>query len=220
MPRSKYPVKFKLALVQDVLSGQGRIQVARKYDVPVETLKDWLDAFRSGRLGGEATGAIELARLRLENLQHHGFEISMSRKACPTDNPAMESFFATLEKEEIAGAEYATFEEVHQRIGHFIEKIYNPIRLHSSLDYRSPIMFESQQNQTQALSPYPPTTVQNEGRIPQAGGDCPGYFIDRGCRRGQDHDAGESCPEMARFREGCARNYRASRHGTGACRRL
>jgi len=70
MPRSKYPVKFKLAVVQEVLSGQGRVQVARKYDVPVETLKDWIDAFRSGRLGGEATGgAVELARLRLENLQ-------------------------------------------------------------------------------------------------------------------------------------------------------
>jgi len=70
MPRSKYPIKFKVALVQEVLSGQGRIQVARKYDVPPDTLKDWLDAFRSGRLGGEATGgAVELARLRLENLQ-------------------------------------------------------------------------------------------------------------------------------------------------------
>ena len=70
MPRSKYPVKFKLAVVQEVLSGQGRAQVARKYDVPPETLKDWLAAFRSGRLGGEATGgAVELARLRLENLQ-------------------------------------------------------------------------------------------------------------------------------------------------------
>ncbi len=69
MPRSKYPIKFKLALVQEVLSGQGRIQVARKYDVPAETLKDWLGAFRSGRLGGETTGANELARLRLENLQ-------------------------------------------------------------------------------------------------------------------------------------------------------
>ena len=69
MPRSKYPVKFKLALVQEVLSGQGRVQVARKYDIPVETLKDWLAAFRSGRLGGEATGANDLARLRLENLQ-------------------------------------------------------------------------------------------------------------------------------------------------------
>jgi len=70
MPQSKYPMKFKLAVVQEVLSGQGRSQVARKYEVPVETLKDWLEAFRTGRLGGEATGgATELARLRLENLQ-------------------------------------------------------------------------------------------------------------------------------------------------------
>jgi len=29
MPHSKYPVKFKLAVVQEILSSQGRIQVAR-----------------------------------------------------------------------------------------------------------------------------------------------------------------------------------------------
>ncbi|MBU1937029.1 hypothetical protein KKG05_06480, partial [bacterium] len=50
----------------------------------------------------------------------------------------------------------------------FIEKIYNPIRLHSSLDYRSPIMFENQQTQT--LGPNPPTPVQTKGRIPLTGG--------------------------------------------------
>ncbi len=100
-------------------------------------------------------------------LQHHGFEISMSRKACPTDNPVMESFFATLKKEEICGAEYATLDEAHRHIGRFIEKIYNPIRLHSSLDYRSPIMFENQQTQT--LGPNPPTPVQTKGRIPKRG---------------------------------------------------
>ncbi|MFH1010827.1 MAG: IS3 family transposase, partial [bacterium] len=103
-------------------------------------------------------------------LKHHGFEISMSRKACPTDNPVMESFFATLKKEEISGAEYATLDEAQRRIGRFIDKIYNPIRLHSALNYRSPMMFETNQNQTQALDSYPPTPVQFEGRIPFTGG--------------------------------------------------
>jgi putative transposase len=104
-------------------------------------------------------------------LKHHGLEISMSRKGCPTDNPVMESFFATLKKEEIFGAEYATLDEARRRIGRFIEKIYNPIRLHSALDYRSPIMVETNQTQPQTLDSYPPTPVQFEGRIPRAGGN-------------------------------------------------
>ena len=103
-------------------------------------------------------------------LKHHGFEISMSRKACPTDNPVMESFFATLKKEEIFGAEYSTLEEAQRRIGRFIEKIYNPIRLHSALAYRSPDMFETQSTQTLSLIAYPPIPVQIEGRIPFHGG--------------------------------------------------
>lgn len=100
-------------------------------------------------------------------LQHHGFDISMSRKACPTDNPVMESFFATLKKEEIFGAEYPTLDVARQHISRFIEKIYNPIRLHSALNYRSPMMFEMQQTQT--LNPYTPTPVQIEGRSPACG---------------------------------------------------
>ncbi len=99
-------------------------------------------------------------------LQHHGFDISMSRKACPTDNPVIESFFATIKKEEIDGVEYATLDEARRHVGRFIEKIYNPIRLHSALDYRSPIRYENIQKQTQTLDPYPPSPVQFEGRIP------------------------------------------------------
>jgi len=101
-------------------------------------------------------------------LQRHGVDISLSRKACPTDNPAMESFFATLKKEEIEAADYATFDQAQRRIGRFLEKIYNPIRLHSALGYRSPMMFEKEQTQPPTLDAYPPSPVQIEGRIPQA----------------------------------------------------
>ena len=38
--------------------------------------------------------------------------------------------------------EYGTFEDAHENIWHFIEKVYNKKRLHSALDYRSPDQFE------------------------------------------------------------------------------
>ena len=42
--------------------------------------------------------------------------------------------------------EYDNFEEALQRITHFIEKVYNSKRLHSSLGYMPPEEFENKFN--------------------------------------------------------------------------
>jgi transposase-like protein len=92
MSSKRYPLSFKQAMVQEILSGHHRSAVARKYDLSAETLKDWVEQFRSGRLGGEATGAdavSELSRLRLENFQlrqlasQQALEISFLKKHQP-----------------------------------------------------------------------------------------------------------------------------------------
>jgi transposase-like protein len=92
MAPQRYPLEFKRALVQEVLSGHRRSQVARKYDLSAETLQDWIEQFRAGRLGGEATGtdaAAELSRLRLENFQlrqlasQQALEIAFLKKRQP-----------------------------------------------------------------------------------------------------------------------------------------
>ena len=68
--------------------------------------------------------------------------ISMSRTANPYDNAQMESFFKTLKYEEVHLANYQTYDDVVQRIPHFIEQVYNSKRLHSALGYLPPVQYE------------------------------------------------------------------------------
>jgi putative transposase len=39
-------------------------------------------------------------------------------------------------------SEYRDLADAYARIGEFLEEIYNQKRLHSALDYRSPVAFE------------------------------------------------------------------------------
>ena len=74
----------------------------------------------------------------IEELEKHGFRISMSRKGNPYDNAMAESFMKTLKVEEVYINEYRNFKEAQNNIEHFIKIVYNSKRLHSSLCYRTP----------------------------------------------------------------------------------
>jgi putative transposase len=75
-------------------------------------------------------------------LSHHGITCSMSRRADCWDNAPMESFFASLKKELIHDANFATREEAQAAIFEYIEVFYNGQRRHSSLGYVSPAEYE------------------------------------------------------------------------------
>ena len=50
----------------------------------------------------------------------------------------------TLKAEEANGKAYVDLEDARANISAFIDDIYNADRLHSALDYKSPIAFEAQ----------------------------------------------------------------------------
>ena len=75
-------------------------------------------------------------------LAGHGIECSMSRRGNCWDNAVMESFFASLKKELVHRECYRDRQEAKASLFEYIEVFYNRIRLHSSLDYRSPAEYE------------------------------------------------------------------------------
>jgi transposase InsO family protein len=79
----------------------------------------------------------------VQRLESYGMTNSMSRPGNPYDNAWAESFMKTLKVEEVDGRRYRNFDHAKSCIGTFIEEIYNQQRLHSALDYRSPVEFEA-----------------------------------------------------------------------------
>ena len=67
---------------------------------------------------------------------------SMSRKGNCYDNAPMESFFKTFKTEEVYHENYESHEQAVRAANDYIERFYNPKRLHSALDYISPTEFE------------------------------------------------------------------------------
>jgi putative transposase len=80
----------------------------------------------------------------VKQLEAASITISMSRPGNPWDNAWAESFMKTLKVEEVDGRRYRNFDHATSMIGSFIEEMYNEQRLHSALDYLSPVEFEAQ----------------------------------------------------------------------------
>jgi transposase InsO family protein len=74
-----------------------------------------------------------------------GVRQSMGAVGSCYDNAVAESFFATLECELFARRRFHTLDDARRSIFEFIEGWYNTRRLHSTLHYRSPMMFEKDQ---------------------------------------------------------------------------
>jgi putative transposase len=98
---------------------------------------------RPGLLHHTDQGPQYMSLLYRAMLVAHGVTVSMSRKGNCYDNAAMESFFSTLKNELIHDRDYRSREEAQTEIFEYIEFFYNRQRLHQSLDYVSPVQFES-----------------------------------------------------------------------------
>lgn len=88
-------------------------------------------------------------------LEAAGVIPSMSRGGCPYDNAKAESFMKTLKTEEVDGSAYRDLVDAQAHVCDFIEQVYNKTRLHSALDYQSPVEFE----QARLWTAIPPPTA-------------------------------------------------------------
>jgi len=75
-------------------------------------------------------------------LAEMGCQVSMNRTGECYDNASMESFFATL-KTECVTRQFTTRTQARWTIFEYLEGWYNRQRLHSSLNYLSPVEFEA-----------------------------------------------------------------------------
>ena len=74
-------------------------------------------------------------------LQEHGMRCSMSRKGNCWDNAPTERFFGSLKRERVSWRAYHDLREVQRDVSSYM-LYYNTRRLHSTLNYRTPVAYE------------------------------------------------------------------------------
>jgi transposase InsO family protein len=84
-----------------------------------------------------------------QHLTQRNIQISMAAVGKAWENGYAERWMRTLKEEEVYLAEYETYADALKNIGHFIDRVYNKKRIHSSLGDLSPAEFEAQWKATQ-----------------------------------------------------------------------
>jgi putative transposase len=74
----------------------------------------------------------------------------MASVGCPEENGYAERWMRTLKEDHVSLSEYRDFWDAHAQIGHFIEEVYQSKRVHSSLGYLPPAIFEERWCRQQA----------------------------------------------------------------------
>ncbi len=106
------------------------------------TMAIWRRRPRAGLIHHSDRGVQYASRAFRKLLRAHGILGSMSRKGDCWDNAVVESFFGSLKSERLFWQHYPTRHAAQNDIVDYIAMFYNPLRLHSYLDYKSPDQYE------------------------------------------------------------------------------
>jgi putative transposase len=103
---------------------------------------------RPGLVHHSDQGSQYVSLLFGERCREAGIEISMGCTSAH-DNAVAESFFASLTKDLLRRRALRNRTEARTAVFDYIETFYNPLRLHSTLDYRSPVDYEKMKEEEQ-----------------------------------------------------------------------
>jgi putative transposase len=79
-----------------------------------------------------------------ELLKKCGIQISMAEVGQPTQNGYAERLMRTIKEEEVDLSDYQDYHDAYHQIRQFLEDVYMRKRVHSSLNYLTPVEFEIQ----------------------------------------------------------------------------
>jgi transposase InsO family protein len=85
-------------------------------------------------------------------LKQHGMICSMSRKGNCWDNAPVERFFSSLKREWTGDQLYKTRQAAIADVREYVAVYYNSKRLHSTLDYKTPMDYEKDLNKVSEIS--------------------------------------------------------------------
>lgn len=79
----------------------------------------------------------------IQVLRAHKVQISMASVGKPEENGYAERLMRTIKEEEVELSEYNDLDDARAQIGQFLEDVYMTKRIHSALDYATPVEFEA-----------------------------------------------------------------------------
>ena len=97
-------------------------------------------------------------------LEAHGAVQSLSRPRQCWDSAVAESFFATLKEEPVHCQTLPTRDAARRAIFEFVEVFYNRSRLHSTLNYRTPVEYEEERRNPGKTQAAESTCPSNPGK--------------------------------------------------------
>ena len=153
------PDQVWVADITYIRLGEGFVYLAVVMDVYTRGIRGWaLSRFLDHGLALEALemalekgvpeihhsdqGVQYAAKEYVELLEKHEVKISMARRGRPDENGYAERVIRTIKEEEVELSEYEGFWDAKERIGEFIEEVYQRKRIHSALGYLTPEEFE------------------------------------------------------------------------------
>lgn len=139
-----------LAMIIDVFSRRIVGWAMRQYlsqELAIEALRRALELRKPapGLIHHTDRGCQYASRKYRRLLKTAGIKQSMSRKGNCLDNAMAESFFSTLEYELLMDNDFQSRTGALWAVSEYIENFYNRERMHSALDYESPVVYEMKQ---------------------------------------------------------------------------